>query len=230
MKKLILLAVVLGAVLLIPSMTMCDEERLLSVSGHGEITVDPDIAYITFGVSTVADTAEKATSRNEASMYNIVSALKYAGISKDNIETNTYDLNPVVDRSAAGKGKTTGYRCDNQIVVTVTDLSTIGTLIDAAIDGGANAVNGLRFTVKDESKYKISSLEEAVKNATAKAKAIEKAADIKIKGVKSINESGVLVRPVEFSVMSMNAIRGSETPIEAGKVTISADVQMNFEY
>lgn len=231
MKNPILLVLLFAAVLCVPSLTMCDEERLLSVTGHGEISVDPDIAYITFGVSTVADTAEKATSRNGASMYSIVSALKYAGLTKDDIQTDTYDLNAVVDRSATGKGKITSYKCDNQIVVTVSDLSTIGTMIDTAIDAGANSVNSLRFTVKDESKYKITALEEAVKNATAKAKAIEEAADIKINGVKSINESGVQVRPVELGVLAMNSIRaGAETPISAGKVTISADVQMNFEY
>ena len=54
-------------------------ETTLSVSASGEVSRAPDIATITAGVETEAETASAAMSQNAASMDGVYSALEAAG-------------------------------------------------------------------------------------------------------------------------------------------------------
>jgi uncharacterized protein len=225
MKKILF---VLLSLMVLSSVSLCAvNESGISVSGNGQVSVDPDIAYITFGVSAVADSAQRSQVKAAESMTKVVETLTTLGITSEKIETSTFMVNPLLNYESGKTPKITGYKCDNQIRVTVDNLRVVGGLIDAGIAAGANSVSSISFAIKDEKKAKLEALENAVQDAKDKAAAIAKASGVEIKKVSSIVEGGANITPMEFSRTMMAT--NSETPIMSGKIKVYATVTVNYE-
>ena len=83
----------------------------------------------------------------------------------------------------------TGYQADNQVNVTLHDISTVGDVIDDAVKAGANLSNGITFQLSDENQGVNQALDDAVADARAKAETLAGAGDAQLGQVVSIQES-----------------------------------------
>lgn len=227
---LLTLAVVIG-VALSPKVSAeeSSSQRLISVSGEAEMKVSPDMATISFGVETQADTASAAQRQNASSMNKVISALLGKGIANKDMQTSDFHLSPVYEwQENRTRQVLVGYRCNNSLVVIVNDISDIGALIDAATNAGANTVGGLSFGVKDPSVYQDEMLAEAVKDARNKADVMAQAAGVTITGVYRISDGYATVQATRGSLKMMDMVES--TSIEPGSVTIRASVRMDFSF
>src|SRR6187402_1365090 len=79
------------ALLMLPSTVLRAEdkpmERTITVSATGTAEAEPDRARITSGVSTEADTAREALTKNSETMTKIIDELKGKGIEPKDIQT-----------------------------------------------------------------------------------------------------------------------------------------------
>src|SRR5690606_39910634 len=66
----------------------------LSLSGTGEVTATPDMAVVTLGVATEAETARAALDQNNAAANRLLSALKEAGLEDRDIATSGVSVEP----------------------------------------------------------------------------------------------------------------------------------------
>ena len=71
--------------------------RTISLTGHGETRVVPDMALITIGVMSQAETAREALTANTQAMERIFATLKAAGIAEKDVQTSNFSVQPRYD-------------------------------------------------------------------------------------------------------------------------------------
>lgn len=66
--------------------------RTIRVVGIGEASTQPDVAFATLGVQTLAPTAGEATRENKGTMDSILKELKASGVSEKDIDTTQFSI------------------------------------------------------------------------------------------------------------------------------------------
>ncbi len=204
------------------------EQGKITVTGHAETTVAPDVAFVTAGIITTGADVETARGDNDKIMRRIIDALAAQGIAKSKIATSQFNLQPIYrsDARDGAPGAITGYRLQNSVTVTVEDLAKIGAVIDAAFQAGANQFQGLRFAVKDDGRLHDELLRKAVADGRHKAAVMAEALGVALGQPLSVSEAGRFM-PMAASDMAFKSLAGG-TPIEAGALTVSVDVNLVF--
>jgi uncharacterized protein YggE len=204
--------------------------RTLSVSGSGKAYLTPDIVYVTIGVHTENADAKQAVSDNNASAQKVISALKQLGIASKDIQTTNFSIYPQQQYDDQGKptGKIT-YVVDNSVLVTVRDLTTIGDVLNQAVQSGANSISGIQFDVSDKTAAESTARQAAVKNASAKAQELAGAAGVTLGAVQTISES-VSGSPLpEFRMAAAAPAAQASVPVEAGQMMVTIDVNIVYQ-
>jgi uncharacterized protein YggE len=131
-----------------------------SVTANGEavITVEPDQAQIDIGVVTQARNAPEAAKENAEKLARVMSEVKKLLGKGDEIKTASYSLNPNYRYPQGGKPEIVGYTATNVLHIKTAALDNVGKLIDAAMQSGANTIQRLLFTLKDEHSAQLQSL------------------------------------------------------------------------
>ena len=159
--------------------------RTVTVSGSATIRSAPDEAVVTLGVQTEAPTAQGALQQNASRMNDVMKAILDDGVKSADIATEWVNLYPNFD---SGGSVIVSYSAQNQVNVTVRDLSNVGSIIDDAVSIGANLSNGIQFQLSDQNQGVERALAEAVAHARAKAEALASAGDASLGSVVTITE------------------------------------------
>ena len=205
--------------------------KTIQVTGTGMLSAAPDQALLYLAVETRGPTATTATAENAATMTNVINALTSAGISNDSIQTTSYSLNPVysnpVNQSVAPS--IIGYDAVNAIQVTLSDLGSVGKVLDQAISAGANQVQGITFTLSNTAMAALQkhALQLALQDADNQAKATAAALGVTIVGPISVSPSYVF-QPVTYSRFS--AAPQAPTPVQPGTLQVTATVQVTYQF
>ena len=209
-------------------------ERTLSVSGTWEASAQPDIAVVTLGVETEAESAEEALDENSEQMQDLIDALEEADIPAEDIQTQAIRLQPRYEESRPAEpgdeeGPTReliGYTATNTVEVRVRDIGSLGSLLDTAVEAGGNRIQGIRFEVSETADLVDEAREAAWEDAEHKAEQLVKLADVELGDVLTINESSRVPRPVVREQFEAEA--AAAVPIEPGTRTISVDIQVTW--
>jgi uncharacterized protein YggE len=205
----------------------------VQVSGSYQEEVTPDVAYISLGVITEAETVAAAQTQNADASAKIRHQLENLGIKTEYIKTAHYAVTPIYKNDDNGRRTQTikSYQITNSILVT-TAPDKAGEVIDTSLNAGANQVNNIRFGKKDETGARNTALAQAVRDAISKADAIAAALNKQVVRVKTINENGVTFHSPEVATRLYAkgiADNLAATPISAGLVELSANVQVTVE-
>ncbi len=200
----------------------------LTVSGEGQISVVPDLATISLGVTVQGDTAKAALDANSAALSSVIDRLKAAGIEGKDIQTSGLSLGPVFDYSASSGGpqKVLGYSASNMLTVQVHDIAKVGGVLDSAVTDGANTLNGISFGLADPAPATDEARVKAVENARHKAELLAGAAGMKLGPVLSISENGGFSGPVPMAAAAFD--KAGAVPVEAGQSMIGASVSVTY--
>ena len=205
--------------------------RTISVTGFGEVAATPDIAHVTIGVRTVAETARAALSENSTTMAGVLDAMRGTGIADRDIRTTNVSLHPRWGTEMTENGSRvqvlTGYEATNLLRVTCRDLSKLGELLDTLVGAGANDMRGISFDVDDRVKLMDEARAIAVRNARANAELYAREAGVSLGDVLSISEAGVLTPTHNNRAMAEMAV-AAPVPIAGGEQTISASISVTF--
>ena len=205
------------------------ERRTIEVDGSGEVRTPPDTADLNLAIDTQARTAEQAAASNAALATKVIDALKSKLGDKGKVTTGGYSLDPQYDQRQNEKPRIIGYNAQNTVTVNTRSLDLVGALIDSAIAAGANRVNSLNFSVKDDTKARTEAIAIATRDARAQADALASALDVKLgKVLKATTVSEQRPTPLYMGrAMAMSA--NVATPVEPGEVTVPATVSLTFE-
>lgn len=186
-------------------------EKVISVTGTATASVDPDLLVIQFGVETQEITAKQALASNSNLMTSVVNAITAAGITKDDISTSRFNIQPIYDSiqdKATGRytQELKGYRVSNIVMVETKSLDSAAAIIDGGVSAGANRVDNVYFTLSPAKQLEVKDnlISMAVKNAESKANKALVPLNHKIIGVKavSLSEFGI---PYPQPVYAMDA-------------------------
>ena len=159
----------------------------IRTSGEAIVTASPDRALIDIGVTTQANTSQAAAAENAKKLETTLARLRQLLGANADIKTTSYTLSPNYRYPReGGEPSITGYTATNIVRVTIDDLDQVGKAIDAATQAGANRIQTLRFTLKDERSVQAQALREAAANARRKADALAAALSLTIVRVLSV--------------------------------------------
>lgn len=200
----------------------------ISVTGEAEVSVAPDQAQITGGVTSEAKTAREASEANNKAMAAVLQALKAEGIAEADIRTSRLALFP---QSAPvrqnGPMQITGYRASNQVTVRIRDVGKVADTVDALVAAGANEIGGIDFIVSQQSKTLDDARVRALDDARRKAEIYARAANVRLGAPTSISEASHGGGPP----MPMRATfkAGAATPVAPGEETLRVSVSVSYE-
>jgi uncharacterized protein YggE len=206
----------------------------IQVSAEAVVTAKPDQAQMEIGVVTQGNNAQSTAQDNSQRVESTMAAIRKVLGDAGEIKTIGYSVHPNYRYLKEGGTPTiSGYTVSNVIRVTTSDLTVVGRLVDAATSSGANTIQQLQFTLRDEQAVQLQALREASTKAKAKAQAIAAALGLKIVRVLHADEQGGVVRPLPERMLSMNAgVAGSiatPTPVETGSIEVRATVTLTVE-
>jgi uncharacterized protein len=225
----------LAAAAMTPALALENAPTLSSirVTGDSKVTAKPDRVQIDFGVTTRATHSQEAASQNARQLDAVLAAVKQAAGPTATFKTIGYALNPNYQyHVSGGEPSITGYTASNTVQVTLDDLARIGSVIDSATAAGANHVQGIQFTLRDQDAVRATALREAALRARAEAEVLAAALGLKVVRILSVEESSPRMMPLRNMPMpraAMSAAAEVATPVEAGTLDITADVTLTVE-
>jgi hypothetical protein len=205
--------------------------RTITISGHGEARVVPDIADISLGVSANAPTAREALTANTAAMNALMDTITKAGIAAKDVQTNNFSVNPHMEYDPQNQQppRITGYDVSNAVTVTVRDVAALGPLLDAAVSAGSNQINSISFRSSKADEVMDEARKEAVKDAQRKAALYTTAAGVGLGNILSMSEAGSAEPRPMFYAKAMRADAAGAVPIAQGEQTLAIDMTMVWE-
>lgn len=209
------------------------DKRTINVSGQAKVNASPDIAYVSMGVITEDKDAKIAQKANAAAMDKVIASIKSLGVKNDDIKTVNYSIYPRYDYDkSTGVSKIIGYTVNNSVSVTVRDLAKTGGIIDSAADSGVNVSSSISFGLSNYEDYYNEALKNAVLAAKKKAGTIADALGVKLTAPISVNEGGGYSPLMNYISHDMRAaeMTSAATPIQAGSLEITANVNVTYEY
>jgi uncharacterized protein YggE len=226
----VLSALFLSAALALPvaAPALADEPMapMINVTGTGTVEAAPDIATLSIGVTTQGDTAAAALAANSASLDAVLARLAAAGVDPRDMQTSNLSLNPNWTGYDNNNPVISSYVASNMLTITIRKLDTLGTVLDAAVQDGANTLNGLTFAVADPKPLLDEARTEAVADARARAELLAAAAGVKLGKIVSIAEAGTGEPPVPMYKAELSAV---PVPVVGGEVGMSASVTIFYE-
>jgi uncharacterized protein len=202
----------------------------IRVTGDAKVTAKPDRAQIDIGVVTHATKSQEAAAQNARQVDAVLAAVRNAAGSSTVLKTIGYSLNPTYQyHPNGGEPAITGYSASNTVQVTLDELAKIGSVIDSATQAGANHVQGIQFTLRDQESVRAEALKQAVLKARGEADVLANALGLKVVRVLSVEESSPRVTPVRMFARAANAAAEAATPVESGTLDITADVVLTVE-
>ncbi|WP_342432263.1 SIMPL domain-containing protein [Neobacillus sp. FSL H8-0543] len=198
------------------------------VTGEGQIAVQPDTASVNLGVITEDKELIPAQQQNSITGTQLINALVSIGIEKNNIKTFDYRIESDYDYDQ-GKQIFRGYKVTHILQVNIDDLSTVGNVVDTAVQNGANYIANVQFTAKSKESYYNQALSMALKNAGEKAKTIANTINVSLFVTPVlVTEGGGTVQPFESQQTFVKGV--SSTQLEPGQLVIKATVSAEYKY
>ncbi|UPM52603.1 SIMPL domain-containing protein [Gottfriedia acidiceleris] len=203
----------------------------IKATGKGEVSVKPDQSFVLLGSVVENMKVQTAQTENAIISNKMIEALKGEGIKQEEIETNSYTIDRIVDYQDSQQ-IFKGYRVSHIFKVIVKDLANVGKVIDVAVENGANEVRNLTFEIANPEPYYGEALQKATLNAKMNAENIAKSLGLSINNIPIwMSDEGIqVVRPMSSLTMTAAAFSGPTTPIQEGQIKITASVQAMFNY
>lgn len=197
--------------------------RTITVVGTGEVRGTPDVADLVLGVSGRGTSAVDVLQTIGDRAQKVIDVLHDAGVADDDIQTSGLSVQPVLD----DQNHVTGYEATNTVTARIRDLTKAGAIVDAAAaKAGDNIrVQGITFSIDDDSKLLASARAKATKRARAQAEQLAGGAGVEVGNVRSITEA-TNTMPITYAADA--AVKAAGTPVQPGSETLSVSATVVF--
>lgn len=200
------------------------------VAGDAIVQAQPDTAILVISVVTQSKNALSAQQDNATKSERVVRAVKAAAGTGAEVKTSGYSLTPQRVYKENMPPTITGYEARNSVTVTMNDLQRVGAVIDAAALAGANNIDSVSFTLRQDRPAQDQALADATREAVGKAQTIAQALGGRVVRIVEVQEDGVRPRPLVENTYARDAmVSQASTPIEVGTLEITSRVQLIAE-
>lgn len=206
-------------------------QRSITVSADGQVTVAPDVAFVTVGVQQTDQQATVAQDRANATTAAAIARIKALGIPDRDIQTVAISLDPQYD----DRGLVVGFIATDTLTITVSQPRQAGKVIDAGVAAGANRNVSVSFGLKDDSVARSQALRAAVAVAQRKAGAVAGQIGVSLQGAKiqvteNTAQTPVPVRYAQVGAAPVAGAPSTATPVQTGSLTVIDNVTVTYTF
>jgi len=204
----------------------------ITVSGEGKVYAKPDVALVSFGVTTQGLTVAEVTKSNTDKMNAVIAAVKALKVDEKDIQTTNYSLTPLYNWTEKTGNIFQGYTLEQDVQVKIRDFTKIGDILSGATTAGANVVGGLQFTIDNPEQFKEQARAAAIAKAKANAQNLAKESGVDLGKLINVYENSSPY-PVVYNSMAKDVAVGGGVSapvptVQPGQQEI--DVTINLTY
>ena len=200
----------------------------ITVTGNGEVEGTPDTATFDIGVSTTAHTAVEALEQNNAQVATLEQSLEQSGVQLKDMQTSYLNLSA----NTNSRGKVRSFSADDELTVTMNDLSNLGQALDAAVTATGNGVtlDGISFSISNQSALLAAARAQAMQAANTEATQVAAGGDWR-----SARSSRSPIRRTPANTCPTTSTRpyrwrpGRSVPVQPGQQQISVQVTVVYQ-
>ena len=199
----------------------------ISVTGSGTGQGTPDTVSFQVGVQNVAPSAVGALEANNARVRAMEATLQAHGVAKKDMQTSGLDIY----QNTNNQGVVTGFTVANYLDVTMHQIKKAGGAIDAAAHAVGNGIqlNGITFSISNESKLLASARAKAMRNAHTEAAQVARGGATGIGSIVKITDQENSTPTNVFYPQGVAfKATSSSVPIEAGSQSITVQVSVVY--
>lgn len=205
------------------------------VSGEGKVSVSPDIAKVSIGITESGASLKTVENTLNSKSQTMTSSLEKLGIDSSDIKTTDYNVYPQYDYTTPNQA-ITGYQVSTNYEVTVHNFDILNNVITTGTSAGANMVGGINFDLSDS--VKTEKMNEArvlaVKAAESKANGLASAAGITLGKIINVseNQNSNIAQPLALPASGggMAADKAVVQPnIQPGSTDLDVTVSLSYQ-
>lgn len=212
----------------------------ISIQGSAIINVSPDIANVSFDLSTKEKTAQEAKEANDAMLKKLNDVLKKYEIKESELSMNYMNIRPYYEYRG-NSNELKGYMAQKTITIKIKEIGKYNSFIDDLLKVGISNINSVDFTLEDIKTVRNQARVKALENAREKAELFASSLSKKIVDVIEISESDVSVRYSQSNyksnyrgmlsnslLESSDEVSGATEEEKRGNIAVSASVSAVF--
>ena len=235
--RLLSLALLLGGIGGLPAALAEEPPRLVSVSGQGEIRVEPDQARLSLGVEAREPTLEAARQRANRAVEGLLKLTKELGIPDRQVDSTRLAVMPeyVWDEKSRQR-RLVAYQVSRTVSIDLRDLEKLGTLLEKGLSLGANQAGDPVLDHSRRRDLEREALALATEDAARNAGVMAAALGMKAGPARSLNANQDSSAPVPFALtMSTRAApmvaadAGAPQSYRSGEIVFRASVNASFD-
>jgi len=205
------------------------------VSGEGKVSVSPNIAKVTIGITENGNSLKTVQNSVNTKSQALTSKLESLGIASSDIKTTDYNVYPQYDYSSPNP-TITGYQVSTNYEVTIKDFSKINDVIVTGTAAGANVVGSISFDL--DSSTKTEKMNEArvlaVADAKSKAQGLAIASGITLGKIINVseNQNTNIVQPMAIPASGggmLNEKSVVQPNIQPGSTDLDVTVSLSYQ-
>jgi uncharacterized protein YggE len=222
----------------LPSGDPSANANTLSVSGVGQASAAPDIAYVDLGVTTSGPDVGPAVEQTNQAARRVMQAILEVGVDEADVQTTNFNVwsedrsgalpvSPEGDAPAAQT--TTIYHAENDLHVTVRDVDQLGDVIQAGLDAGANQVRGVNFGIEETTAVQAEARAQAVEDARQRAEDLADEMGVSLGDPIVISEGTGGAGPYPVLEAAATGLGGGGPSISPGQLTVQVQVYVTYQ-
>ncbi len=191
-------------------------DRIIRITGQGSLRLKPDTTELIMTINDKCSSYEEIMALSEKKSGAVKNALVKIGFKRDNIKTESFNVNTVYESYNDGNGnyrqRFAGYEFYHNLKLTFScDNDKLSEALNALADSEANPEFRIEYTVEDKTRAGKKLLEEAVKDSKSKAELMCKTLGVELGDVVNIDYSwgrmDMSVRPVNLKMDCATSVK-----------------------
>jgi uncharacterized protein len=220
------------------------KKRTVDVTGHHFVSIAPDVGFVTLLLETTDKSASVAYASHNKVMNALIADIQSSkvGVPAKDVSTTQFSLTPEYTYEATtNKRLFVGMKTSQTLQVKVRDLTKVSTVLDTSLSSSKNKVQiqSVSFGVENPAKYTVDARQQAIADATKKARVMCESTGMRLGRPISIHEDepgsgGGEAVSAQFkmarSANTMSADDASSSPqVPQGEVRLAHTVYITFE-
>jgi uncharacterized protein len=203
----------------------------LVVNGSAQVFAVPDEATVRLGIVRQSPNAQAAQEQANTVAQEILASIGKLGVPANQIQTARIIVSPMyAPRGPESREapRIVAYTAANSVSIRLSNLTLVGSVIDAGLKAGANQLEGVQFGLRNDLPSREEALKQAVEEARSKAQVMADALHVKLTEVLEVSESGVSIAPFAEVAQASRLAVSTETPVSPGQIQVQANVTIRY--
>lgn len=225
-----ILSLLLVASLFVVSAALAEDPRLVTVSGSGEVLVEPDLASLGIGVEARAQTVDAARGQVNDTVREVLELTRASGIAQEQVASAALIVRPDYQwMPESREQKLLGYVVTRRMNIRLSDISLLGEILEGVLKLGINQVDPPVFDTTRRAEFERQALAAAAKDAQQRARVLAQALDMDLGPAHRIEATGgPVVRRMAERVMAASSADDAGS-YQTGEIRIGSQVNASFE-